>query len=158
MITIVTGNINSGKTTKMIHLYEKDLRGGGIVSTKNMHGSLVHSYEAMNLINKENRPLMLHQQFADFPIDNKKMIGPYIINQATIKWIENVIIKLINEKMQPLYIDEIGMLELSGDGFHELLLIMLKSRLDIVMSIRSDLLNKVIEHYNIKDYKIIELN
>lgn len=63
MIKIVTGKINSQKTTRMMDLYLKDRKGDGFISQKIMNDQKVYGYHAMKLSSREKRLLMIHKDF-----------------------------------------------------------------------------------------------
>jgi len=155
MIKIVTGNINDYKTTKIIEIFNTSQKGDGFVSLKIMRDHKVHSYEAMRLQTGEKKQLAMHQDYFnnDFNIGSK--VGPYIFNKKTMSWIEDEMDELIKMHIEPLYFDEIGMLELGGSGFHQMFRKMIKSNLDLVVVVRRDLVEKVIRVYNLKNVEII---
>ncbi|MCX5774856.1 MAG: hypothetical protein NTV44_00535, partial [Firmicutes bacterium] len=82
-------------------------------------------------------------------------IGPYHMNLDRLDEIENAVDHMIGQGIQPIYLDEIGRLELSGKGYDRILRKLLASSLDIVLAVREDLVPAIIEHYQIKSYSII---
>ena len=155
MITIVTGNINDNKTTKMIELFKSSKKGDGFVSLKTMIEHKVHSYDAMKLQTGEKKQLAMHRDFFQNEFEVGAMIGPYLFNQKTIKWIEKELDIMIENRVEPLYFDEIGMLELGGSGFHFIFKKMIESNLDLMVVIRRDLIDKIIQVYHLKNIEII---
>jgi nucleoside-triphosphatase THEP1 len=155
MVKIVTGKINSLKTTRMVELYKKNHLGDGFVSIKRMIGSKVKSYSVEKLSTGERRLLIIRDEFNDLNEEIAHHIGPYQIIKNTLEFVENEIFKMIKEKTEPIYLDEIGILESEGKAFSHILRAMLNSNLDIVISVRDELLDKIIEMYEIKDYVIL---
>lgn len=149
MITIITGKINQYKTTQMIHLFEMNQKGDGFVSLKNMKDNQVNDYQAMKLSTQEKRTLLIHEQSnLDVCTPNIK-VGPYMMCLSTLHWIENEISEMIKDLINPIYLDEIGLLELNNQGFHALLIELIKSNLDLILVVRSNLLDQVISKYHL---------
>ncbi len=156
MVRIVIGKINSFKTTKMIDLYETEKRGDGFVSVKRMLGDKVHSYDALRLSSKAENLFIIRDEFNETNEEIACQIGPYQMLKDTLDSVEQAITGMIEKNIEPIYLDEIGLLELEGSGFSEILRKMIASGLDLVISVRTDLLQKIVKKYKIKEYAIIE--
>lgn len=157
MITIVTGSINCGKTTRMINLYQANQKGDGFVSIKIMKDGHVDHYRARKLSSGEERVLMIHEKSDSFHTPSMIQIGPYHVIDSTIEWIEDEMNHMINQKISPLYLDEIGHLELKKQGFHHILLNMLHAPVDLVLVIRDQWMKDVVQTYNMNDVDLIDV-
>jgi nucleoside-triphosphatase THEP1 len=62
---------------------------------------------------------------------------------------------MVLEGVSPIYLDEIGMLELNNKGLHHILLSLLDQSVDLCLVIREDLVEDVIKKYQIKAYEMI---
>ncbi len=157
MNIIFTGKINEGKTSALRDHYEKNQLGDGFISVKKMIGDRVHSYISTRLSTKEEKVILVHEQFfsKDFLVAGK--IGPYIINLLTLESIEKSIIKMISSKVEPIYLDEIGVLELKGYGYDYIFRKMIQSKLSFIISVREDLADEVISKYQLKDIEVIHI-
>lgn len=82
----------------------------------------------------------------------------YSFSQEGLEFAENIITFLLSSGVEPIYIDEIGPLELQEKGFHELFKSCLKSKKELYVVIRESCTKAVIEKYNIENYKIIYSN
>lgn len=156
MIKIVTGKINSKKTTRMMDLYLQDHQGDGFISLKTMSEQKVYGYHALKLSSREKRLLMVHKDFYLNEFFCIEKIGPYLIHPSVKQWVEQEIGKMIQKKVQPIYLDEIGALELSGMGFDDIFKKMVLSGLDLVIVVREDMIDQVVNHYQLKDVTIIK--
>jgi len=156
MVKIVTGKINSSKTTKALHIYNYSKLGDGFLSIKNMENDLVLSYDAQRLSTHEKRRLIVHQKHSKESFTSYQSLGPYLFNLDTICWIETCVDQFIFNQTSPIYLDEIGLLELQGNGFDSILRKLLSTNIDLILVIREDLIEKVISHYEIKAYEIID--
>lgn len=155
MVRIVTGKINSYKTSRIRAYYERTKQGDGFICLKTMTGDLVHHYDLLRLSTQKTRPFIVRDIFYDHTEDIRHQIGPYMFYEAGFQWVEKVIDNLIQSKVQPIYLDEIGILELKGQGFHKLIKKVLDHKLDLCLVVRKDLLEQFIKQYHIKDYEII---
>lgn len=155
MITIVTGDINSRKTTKLLSHYGETKRGDGFVSVKVLSDNRVQGYQAMLLSTQETRDLLVHEAFYAGQFEKRGNIGPFVINSQTLDWVEAGIIKMIETRTEPIYLDEIGQLELNKMGFDAILRRMIASKLDLVLVVRTDFLDQVIKAYHLEKAKII---
>ncbi len=157
MVTIVTGKMNQRKTTTIKALYEKEKKGDGFILVKQMIGTRVHSYEAMRCSTNEKRVLLRHEYFYKNKDVYQQSIGPYIVDETTLNWINESIKEMIRVKTQPIFLDEIGNWELKGQGFNDILIKLLKSDLELVLTTRDSLLSEVVKKYQITKYKTIEV-
>lgn len=156
MVNIITGKMNSGKTTKLLDLYNDLKKGNGIISRKEMIGPSVFGFFAYVLETKEEFPYMIHQKQLKEENDSFiYQIGPYFIYKEAQLFIEQFFIKLINNKISPLYFDEVGKLELSNRGFYSSIKYALQENIDIYMTVREDLVDSILKHFNILDYQIV---
>jgi len=156
MIKIVTGKINSQKTTRMMDLFLKDRQGDGFISLKVMSDQKVYGYHAMKLSSREKRLLLVHKDFYLSEFFAIEKIGPYLIHPEVKKWIEQDIEKMIQKKVQPIYLDEIGALELGGLGFDSIFKKMVSSNLNLIIVVREDMIDLVVKHYQLKDVTILK--
>lgn len=140
----------------MQDLYELDQLGDGFVAVKHMLKDKVHSYEAMRLKTKKRLPFIIRDEFAyeDFRVNCQ--IGPYLFNQDTIDAVNMAISQMIKDKVSPIYLDEIGLLELEGKCFDHILRKLVASKLDLVLSIREDLVEAIVQKYQINEYEVIK--
>ncbi len=155
MVHIVTGKINDRKTTHMLALYER-LGGDGFVSLKTMNKDVVHSYTAKRLSTGESRLLIVRDVFMPEGFDACDKIGPYHFAKDCVKWIESTLTSLVEKEVEPLFLDEVGILEMRGQGFAKTVKIMVDSGLDVYFTVRRHLLPDFLKQYDIIDYYIIE--
>ena len=155
MIHIVTGKMNSGKSTTLGSIYQELKKGDGFISVKRMHYDKVHGYEIMRLSTNNLHPLVIREEFAHQDMKIVCQIGPYLFLEDTLRIVENEIEEMIQSKVSPIFLDEIGQLELYDQCFDSIFRKMAESNLDIYITVREDLVDKVIDKYGIKEVEII---
>lgn len=158
MVYLVTGRIHSGKTTKMIELFQQHSAGDGFVALKTMSGNLVEKYDAMRLKTREILPLAVHEKriLPNFPVAFH--IGPYHFRLDTVEKITAMMREMIHLRIQPLFLDELGELELSGSGYATIVIEMVASGLDLYLSVRDDLAERLVSRFDIGEHRIIPVN
>ncbi|MFA7075292.1 MAG: nucleoside-triphosphatase [Candidatus Izemoplasmatales bacterium] len=155
MVKIVTGKINSLKTTRMLEHYQKEQKGDGFIAKKIMQHRQVHSYNLIQLSNKKEMPLIIRDIYDDELKEIIYKLGPYHFYKDAFDYIEYMVDEFIVNKISPIYLDEISILELDNKGYHHVLTKLLDNNVDLVLVIRSDILTDVLKKYNIKEFKII---
>ena len=133
MINIVTGKRNSGKTTHLKNFYEKSQKGAGFLSIKIFDNQSQHiGYNLLNLKTKIEVPFIRQIQHIPEIWNEKYKFGTYSFSIDGFKFAESII---NNCQEEPIFIDEIGLLEISEKkGFFNLLINNIHK--DIYFSIR----------------------
>jgi nucleoside-triphosphatase THEP1 len=150
---IVTGKIQSGKTTSLFRFAN---------SKKSIDGILTP------IINGKRRLYHISSKTVkDFEIDQPSeetiSVGKYFFLKKSFEWANKKLIDGFSRSPEWLVIDEIGKLELKGEGFHsatqKILIDKINSNTKIILVIRDYLLEEALKHYNIahNDYTLLEL-
>lgn len=106
MITIVTGDIRSGKTTLMQELYG-GAQVGGIVAPGGQNDRII-----VDRSTGTRRPLIATDK-SELTI----AVGRYHLDRSTIDWANRVLIAAVGDHtIGTIILDEVGKLELAGDG------------------------------------------
>jgi len=155
MVKIVTGKINSFKTTKLLEHYELNHLGDGFIARKNMDGDIVQSYDLVRLSDKNTIPYIIRDNYDNGEYEIAFQLGPYRFIKSALTFIETNVDNFIVKKVNPVYLDEISLLELDNLGYHQALIKLLNKNIDLVLVIREDLLEQVLEKYHIVDYVLI---
>lgn len=158
MVTVFSGEVNSGKTTEMFKTYKNTLKGDGIVSIKTMEGKGVKCYDALELSTGRKWRLAYHDDFRPKEFMSATKLGPYSFDEKVFVDIKGYIHQCLMEGKTPIYLDEIGVLELKGSGFADILKNLIENNIDTVIAVRSDLVERVITAYKISDYNVITVN
>jgi len=125
------------------------------LSVKRMQHDRVHGYDVLKLSDLSTMIFVTHDRYRH---DNRKItckIGPYEFYEDVLIKIKHQYQEWIKHQIQPLYIDEIGILELQGECFASILHDVLKYDLDAFITVREDLVDQVIDTFDIKEYDII---
>ena len=146
-IFILTGPVKTGKTTRLIEWAEKKGNATGIATP----------------VIEENRMFYDLHRNELFPMEastedkNILQIGKYRFNKDSFMKAESIIEEGIVNNNGFVIIDEIGPLELRGEGFNKIfkkIMNIEKRNFDLVVVIRDSCLNDVLEYFEIKKYQI----
>ncbi|WP_058484961.1 nucleoside-triphosphatase [Defluviitalea phaphyphila] len=162
MVNIVVGERNQGKTTRLIKIYEKINKGDGFVSVKRMKNGNIIGYDAIQLSNREKYPFIIREDYLfynrDFDNwDNGVSLGPYRFSNKTFNIIEYKIEDMLKKRISPIFLDEIGLLEIKNCGFDKIFRKILLEANEIYIATRDKFVHKVIKKYSIKQINILKL-
>jgi len=145
-VYIVVAGQNKGKTTYLKHLVnESKTSFGGILALSN---DTKNSYYAYDVESGESRLLM------SCDVASSIKIGKFGCIQDTFDWASDTALR----STKPcIVLDEVGRLELRGEGYANLLQKLLASDKTLYIAVRTDFAIDVIKTFNINDYKLINL-
>jgi len=116
---------------------------------------LVYGYNLQRLSTGEEIPFVIRDIYLD---ENSKIIyqlGPYLFYESAFIYLDKIIDEFIKNKISPVYLDEIGVLELNGQGFDQVINRLIEAGIDLCLVVRNDLLDQVCERYGFKEVEII---
>jgi len=156
MIYIISGGNNSGKTAKIKSIYAEEKNGDGFVTEKIIRNSLLCGYEIRRLSTGES--VMLSLKTALFPLDDDPLCtsGPFSFYGEGFDFAGSIVDDIIFNKISPVFIDEIGPLELKGKGLCDSFRKILKADMTIYFTVRNHCLEKVISYFSIENYIMIK--
>ena len=152
-IVILTGPVRSGKTNTVkeaVKKLRKTVKTGGITEPK--------AYKRNSFIGYDIQEIATGKEFPFLRIEgneNQQRLGRFFVEAESISKGISAIEASLSSKL--LVIDEIGPLELSGEGFAEALKTALERTADgvLLLVIRDTLIEKVIETFGIDSAKTV---
>lgn len=144
---ILTGERGEGKTTLCIALAERARRAGwtvgGIVSPGHWEGGQRDMYRVRDLLSGEERVLARRSERAGTP-----RVGAFSFDPDGITFGRQALESAIAAKVQLLFVDEVGPLELRGDGWAPILHRLLSEATGaMVWVVRGELVEEVQKSY-----------
>jgi len=155
LVNIITGNVNQGKTRYMRSLYEK--RGGdGFICVKVFDKNNFYGYDLVRLTTGEGVPFAQKIDAIPGDWDEIYRFGVFSFSGHAFTIANRIITEIIKDGIAPIFIDEIGPLEIvEQKGFYELLKRVLKLKQEVYISIRNELVNELIKEFKIHEPRII---
>jgi len=148
VINILSGPIATGKTTRLMTWVKMQSGCSGIMAP--VINQKRHLY---SISLNESRLLEVDKKAsAD---EATVCIGRYCFLESTFQWARTELLRAIRENPQFLVIDEIGPLELSGNGLEPVIgdavrLSAMKPQITQLWVVRKTLVAKVIRHYDLE--------
>jgi len=155
MVNIITGEINSGKTSRLVKLYGEINRGDGFFCRKNYIANHYTGQMIVRLTTGESTCFSFKQDFIPPGWDEVYTFDDYSFSRAGILFAQKVAMEIVQRNIQPVFIDEIGPLELMESGFHEILEQFLYLETNLYLVIRASCLLEVINKYHIAAFQIV---
>jgi len=157
MVWIISGRTNDGKTEKIESIFNE--RGGdGIVSKKIFKNATFIGYEIQRLSTKKRLPLAYIKGHEISQLDEIFYFRRFSFSSKAFLFAKEVCDEILQKDISPIYIDEIGHIELNNRGFAPFLKKALESKRELYLTVRKWLVLEIIEIFAISDYQIIDLS
>lgn len=117
MITLVTGLKNTGKSSYLYNWFCREPVGFGVLSIKRFEGEVHSGYDLLFLpiCKKVNLCTRMNESYTGCKEDLVR--GNYIFDQSAFDQAYQFIQENLYYKKEPIWLDEIGILEIDGKGF-----------------------------------------
>lgn len=149
-VTIITGDKHSGKTNRLLHLIEEQQNSGfsigGLVAIGNFKNGIRHSFYLKD-INTNTKKQLMSREYCG----NCEKIGSFYIDNKVYKWGVSIIEKLLVSSIDTIVIDEIGILELEERGWYSVFKKLLKTKKNIVITVRDKFVDRVVGKFGIEN-------
>ncbi len=153
MVTFVTGPVNSGKTTKMAAIF-REKGGDGILCPKYLENGIHRGYDLLHLATGNRIPFIRRRDAQPENWHEAFSFGPWSFAARGQEISAEIIGNAIETGTTPVFLDEIGPIELKDRGFAPLFRILLKTETEQIVSVRDFLLEDIINFFEIKNYQI----
>ena len=157
MITIICGEINQGKTSKIKSVYLEEKEGDGFLTEKIFIDSVFCGYEIRRLTTGESHIQSLKSGL--FPANESPVYtrGAFSFFKDGFSYADYIIDEIIVKGINPVFIDEIGPLELQGKGHCSSFRKILNTDRTIYFSARNFYVEKIISYFSLENYSLIKL-
>ncbi|MEG8990277.1 nucleoside-triphosphatase [Ignavibacteria bacterium 4148-Me] len=147
-IYIITGLSKTGKTTRLM---------SWVSSQKNIDGILQPVIEDKRFFyHISSRTLFQLESDNDY---NTIKVGKYKFRLEAFNWANEKLNNCIGKNLEWIVVDEIGLLEINGEGLNSSVKNLLSSTSNekIIFVIRETLLQQALNYYKIDNYKMMRL-
>lgn len=157
MVHIITGSINSGKTAKLLSIYNKLQAGDGFILSKVFVEGNYAGQQIVRLSTGKSMPFSFKRDYIPAYWDEKYCLDVYSFSDKGLKFAFETVKDIVSNNLFPIFIDEIGPLELTEKGFFQLLTQLLNRDCTMYIAVREFLLENVIDKFKIRQYDIISV-
>ncbi len=147
MINIITGETNSGKSTKFIHLFSNEIDAIGLFSKKLYDNNKnIIGYNLVTLPYNDEYPfIILKEEVAPKEHHLYHYQGRFAFIKSSFTIGEEYIMSHLPTRS--VWIDEVGSLELKGLGYDSLIKTLINQHINLTITTKSNLLDRVIDRY-----------
>jgi nucleoside-triphosphatase THEP1 len=157
MVHIITGKVNSGKTTSLRNQFAKH-PGEGFFLAKVFFEDKVIGQDIVSFTTGQFLPFSRKKNWLPENWDEIGEYRNYSFSQKGLDFAKEIFERALKEQINPLYLDEIGPLELKGEGFSDILKKCLASEAELYLAVRTGCLKDVLKSFDIRDYELIHVN
>lgn len=159
MITIITGSVNSGKTSWLLTDAAKFNNAEGFICVKIFENEVHIGYDLVSPAQTESVAFIRRTDFLPAIWNEVENIAnTYSFSREGFEFAESAVCRAVAPGNQArFYLDEAGHLEISGRGFAPMLKRLLCAKVDLVVVVRESLLAKFLEAYSVTDYELIRI-
>jgi len=150
----VSGAVGSGKTRlsqKVVsRLKEEERTPGGILSPRLMESGRTVGYDVIDLMTGNRRSFVRTKPPG-------KRVGKYFLRPGALEFANRAICEAING-LSPVFVDEVGRLELRNEGLAPSVRELLSSNSEAVLLVRDKFLPQVRDIFDIKEYDVVRVS
>ncbi len=152
MIHMITGAVNQGKSTQLLGIYRSLQKGDGFYNRKIYHGDCFVGQEIVHLATGESRLFAFRDGFIPENWHEECRYDTFSFSREGLSFGREIIRNALDSNIEPLFIDEIGPLELEGKGFSKLFSSLLAASGEIYLVVRESCLENVVNKFGITEY------
>ncbi len=157
MIHIICGEKNQGKTQRIESLYLEAEEGDGFITKKIFTDSVFCGYKLKRLSTGESFDQSLRTELFPSGVAPLYTCGAFSFFEDGFHFADKVIDDIIYKQISPVYIDEIGPLELEKKGHYSCFKKILNTETDVYCTVRNRCIYDVISFFNIENYSLIRI-
>ncbi|MBE0650298.1 MAG: hypothetical protein IH595_05605 [Bacteroidales bacterium] len=156
-VFIITGEQGRGKTTflKLLlpELERLDIKVIGFYADGQWKNDVRVRFDVVDIQSRKSHLLCSDEPNAEF-----ERIGRYYFDPKTILWGEDLLLNEDRTGKCLFVIDEIGKFEIAQKVWHNVLRELLDIRMPILITVRKEILERVIEYFQIQDPIVFRLD
>ncbi len=160
MIKIITGPINTGKSSWLLKDYNSKKDNSyvdGFACFKIINNSEHIGYELMHLATGEKCQFIRKINHIPNNWNEAFRLGMhYSFNQEGFDFAKRITDEALAKGVKCFYLDEVAHLELKAQGFSDILKRVLAAKIDLVLVVREALVEKICDKFGIKEYECIK--
>lgn len=158
MIYLITGAVNQGKSTRLLSIYRSLKIGEGFYNRKIYRGDTIVGQEIVDLATGESKLFSYREGYIPRNWDEECRYQSFSFSRAGLDFGREIIRNALDSAIGPIFLDEIGPLELEGKGFCKIFMRLLAAPVEMYIVVRIDCLKDVVKKFLVKNYREININ
>jgi len=154
MVYFITGPIGSGKSAKLVSLYESTRSGDGFYNVKRFAGDEAIGQDIVQLSTGKAVPFSRIHGAIPEGWDEESRYVKYSFSREGLLFARGIIDAAIQKHASKVYVDELGPLEMQKKGLYHSFARLLQTDIDIVSVCRDACVKDVIALFSISEYKL----
>lgn len=154
MINFISGPVNSGKSTRLLEIYRKIRSGDGFYNHRCFLNNEFIGQDLVRMSTGENIAFSRIKGHLQNDWDEIYQFRKFSFSRRGFEFAEKVLYESII-KQELIFLDEIGPVELSGEGFFNIFHWIINNTDEAYVVCRDYCLEQVIRMFNVKEYRII---
>jgi nucleoside-triphosphatase THEP1 len=105
----------------------------------------------------ESKCFSMKRGFIPKEWDEECSYDAYSFSKGGFKFARDIIDDIIRREITPVFIDEIGPLELQGKGFSDIFRLLIRTKVDVYVTVRESRLDDVIRKFKLGEHEVISI-
>jgi len=154
MVYFITGPIGSGKSAKLVSLYESTRSGDGFYNIKRFTEGEMIGQDIVQL--STGKAVSFSRIDGAIPEgwDEESRYGKYSFSQEGLSFTRGILEEAIQKHALRVFVDELGPLEMQKKGLYHSFARLLQADIDIVSVCRDACVKDIIALFSIPEYKL----
>jgi nucleoside-triphosphatase THEP1 len=141
-VYIITGEVNSGKTGTLLSIYRNLCRGDGFINSKIFDSGVYIGQRIIRLSTGESEYFSFKDSFIPSDWEEEYRYDIYSFSKKGMVFARKTAADIIEKGVDPVFIDEIGPLELQMKGFYDIFSEILRKSKKVFVTVRSSCLKR----------------
>jgi nucleoside-triphosphatase THEP1 len=158
MVYLISGKKNEGKTSKLKQLFEKQEGAFGFVAEKVYDCGRVTTYNLVDIKTEEKRTVA---RLASLPLPEDWGVGlkhgPFTFSSSGFGWARGLLKTASEADAKSFFIDELGKMELNGNGHADLIKSALISGMDLYIAVRDTNVDDAVQAFGLTGHTVIKV-
>jgi nucleoside-triphosphatase THEP1 len=156
-VHIIAGEVNTGKTARLLSIYRETGLGDGFINTKIYKAGQHAGQRIVRLSTGESENFSFKKEFIPLNWDEEYSYDVYSFSRRGLMFADKTVWDIIAKGIEPAFIDEIGPLELQQKGFFGIFTLLLKINKEIYITVRDSCVERVIKEFGIEKYQTVKV-
>lgn len=153
MINVISGETQSGKTTRLVGFYNEWRRGDGYALVTVETNGIYTGQDIVRLSDKQYMPFSRVQGFIPEDWDEGETFDRFSFSQKGMNFAKDIMLSIVKKRLPVAFIDDIGPLEISGHGVHKEFSLIIRAVPTVFVTVRNDILPQFVSKYIFRDKK-----